>query len=287
MGVPPSPLCASAVEEASLVRFRTDGSREAVPVRLGAAVAAPGGSDDLLLVEGDRLYLPARSHWREGSSVWVDGEVVHPGPYPIEDGTDRIRVLLERAGGYTEFADRIAVRVERFLEQEEPDSAFLRLARERDQILSGADRSYVLMKVRERNALSARVGALLEAGDKRGDVVLRRGDRIVVPRFASIVSVQGEVGAPGLVPYEKGRAFEDYVKAAGDYTSRAYKSRVRVTLAATGRQVGAGETREVLPGDIIWVPTKPERNTWGTVRDLFGVTAAAAAIVLSVVAVKK
>jgi hypothetical protein len=42
-----------------------------------------------------------------------------------------------------------------------------------------------------------------------------------------------------------------------------------------------------LPGDVIWVPTKPERNAWGTIRDLFGVTAAAAAIILSVVAVNK
>jgi len=219
--------------------------------------------------------------------VWVDGEVLRPGPYPIDEGVDRVRALLERAGGYTEFADRIAVRVERVLEFEEPDTAFVRLAMEKDQILSTSERSYVVMKTRERNALSAPVGALLEAGDKRGDVPLRRGDRIVVPRRVSVVSVQGEVRAPGLVPYEKGRSFGDYVKEAGDYTSRAYRSRVRVTLAATGRQVGAGETHEVLPGDIIWVPTKPERNPWGTIRDLFGVTAAATAIVLSVIAVKK
>jgi protein involved in polysaccharide export with SLBB domain len=277
----------AAIEDASLVRFRPDGSREAVPVRLGAAAATPDGSDDLLLAEGDRLYLPARSHWREASTVWVEGEVVRPGPYPIEEGVDRIRAVLEHAGGYTEFADRIAVRVERFVEREEPDSAFLQLAREKDQMLSAAERSYVVMRSRARNALSAPVGALLEAGDMRGDVVLRREDRIVVPRFASVVSVQGEVRAPGLVPYEKGRNLNDYVKAAGGYTSRAYKSRVSVTLASTGRQVGAGETREVLPGDIIWVPTKPERNPWGTIRDLFGVTAAATAIVLSVVAVRK
>ena len=277
----------ASIDGASLVRFGSDGSRESVPVRLGAAVVAPGGSDDLLLMEGDRLYVPARSHWREASYVNVEGEVARPGPYPIEDGVDRIRAVIERAGGYTGLADRMAVRVERTLEQEQPDSAFLRLAREKDQILTTSERSYVVMKTRERNALSAPVGALLEAGDKRGDVSLRRGDRIVVPRLLTVVSVQGEVRAPGFVPYEKGKSYDDYVRAAGDYTSRAYKSRVRVTLASTGRQVGAGETREVLPGDIIWVPTKPERNTWGTVRDLFGVTAAATAIVLSVVAVKK
>jgi len=277
----------ASIDDASLVRFRPDGSREPVPVRLGAAIVAPGGSDDLPLEEGDRLYVPARSHWREASFVRVEGEVARPGPYPIEDGVDQIRAVLERAGGYTDFADRMAVRVERSLEHEEPDSAFLSLARERDQILNATERSYVIMKTRERHALSAPVGAMLEAGDKLGDVALRRGHPIALPRLLSVVSVQGEIRAPGLVPYEKGRGVDHYVEAAGDYTSRAYQSRVRVTLAATGRQVGAGEAREILPGDIIWVPTKPERNPWGTIRDLFGVTAAAAAIVLSVVAVKK
>ncbi|TMQ64379.1 MAG: hypothetical protein E6K79_07795, partial [Candidatus Eisenbacteria bacterium] len=167
-------LPAASIDDASLVRFKPDGSREPVPVRLGAAIMAPGGSDDLPLVEGDRLYVPAKSHWREPSFVRVEGEVARPGPYPIEDGVDRIQSVLERAGGYTDFADRMAVRVERSQEHEEPDSAFLSLARERDQILNATERSYVIMKTRERRALSAPVGALLEAGDKRGDVALRR-----------------------------------------------------------------------------------------------------------------
>lgn len=277
----------AAIDDAALVRFKQDGTREAVSVRLAAAIAAPGGSDDLPIAEGDRLFVPSRSHWREVPYVWVEGEVLRPGPYSIEEGTDRIRSLLERTGGYTEFADRRAVRVERLFELAEPDTAFLRLARERDQILSAGERSYVVMKTRERNALSAPVGALLEAGDARGDVALRRGDRIVVPRQTAVVSVQGEVRAPGHVPYEPGRSVDDYVKAAGEYTSRAYKSRVRITLAATGRQVGVGETKEILPGDVIWVPAKPDRNPWGTIRDIIGVTAAAAAIVLAIEAVNQ
>lgn len=277
----------AAVEEASLVRFKQDGSREAISVRLAAAIATPGGFDDLPVAEGDRLFVPSHAHWREVPYVWVEGEVLRPGPYSIEEGTDRIRSLLLRTGGYTEFADRQAVRVERRFEWAEPDTAFLRLAREKDQILTAGERSYVILRTRERNALSAPVGALLEANDARGDVALRRGDRVVVPRRSAAVSVQGEVGAPGHVPYEPGRSVDDYVKAAGAYTSRAYKSRIRITLSATGRQVGVGESNEILPGDVIWVPTRPDRNPWGTIRDIIGVTAAAAAIVLAIEAVNQ
>jgi protein involved in polysaccharide export with SLBB domain len=277
----------AAIDGASLVRFQPGGARETVPLQLLAALESPGGADDARLAEGDRLFIPARSHWREVPYVWVDGEVARPGPYSLAEGEERIRSLLVRAGGYTVFADSAAVRVERILAGSDPDTAFLRLALDKDQILSPADRSYVLMKSRERNALSAPVGALLSAGDARGDVLLRRGDRIVVPRRVYVVSVQGEVGAPGHVPYEAGRDVDDYVKAAGGYSSRAYKSRVRVTLAATGRQVGVDESRPIMPGDVIWVPTKPERNPWSTIRDIVGVTAAAAAIVLAVEAVNQ
>ncbi len=280
------PLPEAALAEAELARVGPDGAREVIPIRLAEALGSPGGPDDLPLSEGDALYIPGRSHYRENAWVRVEGEVVHPGPYPIEEGVDRVRSVLERAGGFTKLADRALVRVERRALPAEADTAFLGLAHGNGQILSPSDRSYVVLKARERNALSSPVGALLEAGDARGDVALRDGDRIVVPERIPLVSVQGEVRAPGFVPYEPGRRLEHYVRAAGDYTSRAYKSRTRVTLASTGRQVGPGEVREIHPGDTIWIPPKPERNAWGTVRDIVSATAAAAAIVLAVEAVR-
>jgi protein involved in polysaccharide export with SLBB domain len=275
----------AAVEEAQVVHFREGGERATEPVRLAAALAAPGGADDAPLSEGDRLFIPRRSHWRDVPYVWLEGEVARPGPYPIEEGKDRILSVLERGGGFTSEADRGAVSVERVLSSVDPDTMFLRIAQEHDQILSPSERSYLMLRTRERKALSATVGRLLEAGDSLGNVLLYRGDRIFVPRRVFDVSVQGEVRAPGHVPYIEGHNVDYYVKEAGDYTSRAYKSRVKITLAATGRQVGSGDAKALMPGDIVWVPTKPERNPWATIRDIVGVAAAAAAIVIAVEAV--
>jgi hypothetical protein len=36
---------------------------------------------------------------------------------------------------------------------------------------------------------------------------------------------------------------------------------------------------------VIWVPTEPDRNPWGTIRDIVAVTAAAASIIIAVEAV--
>jgi hypothetical protein len=77
----------------------------------------------------------------------------------------------------------------------------------------------------------------------------------------------------------------DYVKEAGSYTGRAYKSRTRVTQATTGSPIWAADVREIRAGDVIWVPTEPDRNPWGTFRDIVAVTAAAASIIIAVEAV--
>jgi protein involved in polysaccharide export with SLBB domain len=264
---------------------RADGTRQTEAVEIARALASPGSEADRPLAEGDRLFIPSRSHWLEGAHVEIEGEVARPGPYPITEGTDHIRSVLERAGGYTQQADRAAVRVERMLKDEEPDSVFLRIALDQELLLTQSDRAYVIAKSRERQALSAHVGLLLESGDARGDIALRDQDRIVVPKHVPYVSVQGEVRSPGYVPYREGWKVDDYIKAAGGTTSRAYMSRTRVTLSLTGRPVAGEDVGPLRAGDVILIPTKPDRNVWGTVRDIVGVVAAAASIVIAVEAV--
>ena len=276
--------------EAALDQAQIQGGKEfqrpeAVPVRVSEALASNGTSADPLLRPGDVLYVPAVAHYLKQDFVIVEGEVTHPGPYPIEDGVTKIRTVLERSGGFTALANRSGVRVERPQAHAPTDSVFLRIANEQGPLLSPVERLYVLTRARERNAISAPVGALLEAGDARGDVALYGGDRIVVPRHLPFVSVQGEVRAPGHVPYREGWKLNDYVKAAGDYTGRAYKSRTRVTQATTGSPIWAADVKEIRTGDVIWVPTEPDRNAWGTFRDIIMVTAAAASVVIAVEAV--
>jgi protein involved in polysaccharide export with SLBB domain len=94
--------------------------------------------------------------------------------------------------------------------------------------------------------------------------------------------VQGEVKAPGHVPFESGRRVSDYIDEAGGYTGRANKGRVRVTLAATGRAVSAGDVGALHAGDIVWVPAREPRSAWGIARDVLTTAAQAATIYLVV-----
>jgi len=274
------PLSEAALPDASLERFDASGNRERTPLRLDLAMANPGGADDVVLQDGDRVFVPARPHWLEGHTVFVAGEVSRPGPYPIESGVDRVRSALARAGGYTAEADSAATRLERSWEGAPRDTAFLRLARDRDAMLTRADREYLVMSWRERRGASAPIGSFLIHGDERGNVVLVDGDLIFVPRRVATVSVQGEVKAPGFVPFLEGKRAGDYVTAAGGYTSHANRGRTRVTLAATGRQVGAQEAGPLRAGDVIWVPTKEEKSGWAAIREILTTAAQIATLYL-------
>jgi protein involved in polysaccharide export with SLBB domain len=259
----------AAPEYAELTRFSARKVPERTALALGTALAAPSGSEDRLLADGDRVFIPSQAHWREGMMVEVVGEVVRPGPYPITEGVDRVRDLLERAGGYTEFAERGAVRIERLFATAQRDSLFLSLARADDHVVSDTDREIAFLATRERHAVAAEIGVLLEQGNESGNTLLLPGDRIVVPPHRPIVSVQGEVRAPGYVHYTPGRKLWDYITDAGGTTKRADCGHVRVTIATTGQHVSASEARELRPQDTIWVPPKRDRSSSERVRDIF------------------
>lgn len=277
-------LARAARDRITLSRQSDPGHREEIPI--SAAAGAPGtDAQDPLLAGGDRLLVLERSHGEEGARVEVLGEVVLPGPYGIVDGVDRLGSVLARTGGFTEWADSNAIRIERNSDSAVRDSAFLRIAREQDALVPPGERDYVIARSRERAAFSLSADGWARSGRSREswkEIPLLDGDRVIVPRPSLTVMVQGEVKAPGHVPFEPGKGVADYVNAAGGYTGRANRSRTRITLAATGRPVDAGDVREVQRGDIIWVPAREPRSPWGVLRDVLTTAAQAATIYLVV-----
>jgi protein involved in polysaccharide export with SLBB domain len=272
----------ASLPDAMLERFVDSVRTERMPVDLSAAQAAPGSDADLELRDGDRLFVPGRSNWKQGASVEVRGEVARPGSYPIAEGVDRARSVLERAGGLTERADTAAAHIQRetTLRAATRDSALFLFDAEREGLLLEQDRQIARVRSLATPAVSADLGALLLRGDARQDVLLLDGDRIVVPRRHPFVIVQGEVKRPGAVSYRAGWRAEDYVREAGGGTHRSDPGHARVTLAATGREVHVKDVAALEPGDVLWVPAKKDRNTWAGVRDVITVAAQLSAIYL-------
>ncbi|HFE53670.1 MAG TPA: hypothetical protein ENK07_09505, partial [Bacteroidetes bacterium] len=103
-------------------------------------------------------------------------------------------------------------------------------------------------------------------GDSTQDVVLQDGDTIDVPRIQRVVEVTGRVARPGDVTYEAGRSVDYYLARAGGVTWDGDRRKTKV-IKATGEIVDDEDVDKLLPGDIIWVPRKPDRDWWKIVRE--------------------
>ena len=87
------------------------------------------------------------------------------------------------------------------------------------------------------------------------DIVLREGDKIVVPVYNGTVKINGEVMYPNTVAFKEGKSVGYYINQAGGYGSKAKKSRTYI-IYMNGDVAKAGRGTKVMPGCEIVVPTK-------------------------------
>ena len=71
-----------------------------VGIELDKALANPGGDDDIVLREGDRIYVPTYN-----GTVKIDGEVLYPNSVAFKDGKNA-KYYIKQAGGYNRYAKK-------------------------------------------------------------------------------------------------------------------------------------------------------------------------------------
>ncbi|HEY6072696.1 MAG TPA: capsule biosynthesis GfcC family protein, partial [Anaerolineales bacterium] len=125
--------------------------------------------------------------------------------------------------------------------------------------------------------------------DSANDVILKNGDKLMVPRITQEVTVIGEVQSPTSHLYSNNLSRNDYIRMSGGTTSRGDKSKVYV-VRADGSVVGGGAawynpiaTVEIQPGDTIVVPLDAQQmrplTVWTSVTQiLYNIAVAVAAV---------
>ena len=99
-----------------------------------------------------------------------------------------------------------------------------------------------------------------------GDVLLRDGDMLLVPKKTQDITVLGEVESPTSHIYRAGLSREDYIAKSGGATQKADRKRIYI-VRANGDVVSGGRrgwfrrsrSVEIRPGDTIVVPLDTER----------------------------
>ena len=75
---------------------------------------------------------------------------------------------------------------------------------------------------------------------------------------------------------------EDYVALAGGFSDRGDRNKVRINRAVTGQSLRARDVQAVVPGDLIWVPERPDTTAWQHLMTLITVAAQVATIMIAV-----
>ena len=130
------------------VRIRRK-SGETVSLNLYQAIIQGDLSQDLVLNDGDLIYLPTLS--KEANRVYVFGEVLKPGAYTFRGSEMRLIDAISEAGGVTPFAYQ-------------------------------ADTRVVRGDITQPEILSANLLRLIENGDRSQNLQLVSGDLVYVPR---------------------------------------------------------------------------------------------------------
>ena len=108
------------------------------------------------------------------------------------------------------------------------------------------------------------------------DVVLREGDRIVVPEYSGTVKISGEVMAPTTVAFRDKEKLDYYIDQAGGWGNNAKKGQTYIVYM-NGTVAKASRKNKPMPGCEIIVPTKAKTNKL-TVAEMVAIGSGTASI---------
>ena len=237
------------------------------------------GTPGFVLMPFDEVSIRKSPAYNELENVSIEGEVMFAGAYTLTKRNTRISDLFYKAGGATNQAYIKGARLIRRTNSTEKArmEAVLKMQREQQQKnllqLAASSNSGNLQQAAEgaKNAELEKfnvpdeypVGIDLAAALKNpgcdDDLVLREGDRLVVPQYTGTVKINGAVMYANTVAYEKGKRASYYIDQAGGFASDAIKSKSYI-IYMNGKVAKVGHGAKVQPGCEIVVPAKLKRK---------------------------
>ena len=238
------------------------------------------GEQGFVLQPFDEVYVRKDPSYTVQQNVSIDGEVTFPGTYTLSHRQTRLTDLVKAAGGATNLAYIHGARLERRTNEAERKRMEAALQMQKEQLqqelmtlaasqTSGSALQQVGQQSKEEEIKKFQVPNTYPVGieldkalaDPNSDanIVLREGDRLILPQYTSTVKVNGAVMYPNTVSYIKGKGVGYYVNAAGGYSRNARKSGAYVIYM--NGMVSKSSKAKVEPGCEIVVPSKIRRRS--------------------------
>ena len=238
------------------------------------------GTPGFILMPFDEVFIRKSPGYTEQQNVTIEGEVLFAGAYTLTKRNARLSDLFKKAGGSTKEAYLKGARLIRKANDTEKArmEAVLKMQREQQQknllqLAASSNSGSNLQQVAEsaKNADLEKFNVpdeypvgidLSEAIKHPGsdeDLVLREGDRLIVPQYNGTVKINGAVMYANTVSYEKGKRASYYIDQAGGFASDAVKNKAYI-IYMNGKVAKVSHGAKVQPGCEIVVPAKLKRK---------------------------
>ena len=237
------------------------------------------GKPGFVLMPFDEVYVRKSPAYMEQKNVSVEGEVMFAGDYALPVNNTRLSDLFKRAGGSNGLAyirgarlmrkateaEKARMRTALQMEKEQQQKNLLMLAASSNsgnlqQAAEGAkDANISKFNVPDEYPVGIDLEAAMSKPGSDADMVLREGDRLIVPQYNGTVKVNGAVMYANTVAYESGKRASYYINQAGGYANDAVKGRTYI-IYMNGKVAKLKGSTKVQPGCEIVVPAKLKRK---------------------------
>lgn len=239
------------------------------------------GTPGFILQPFDEVFVRRSPGYIEQQHVKVEGEIAFAGSYVLTNKGMRLSDLVKAAGGITKEAYALGAHLERTLTPAEKvkQQTLLKFAVSGDSVdmrkLDLGDTQRVGINLEE---------ALKNPGSNQWDIVLRDGDRLVIPQYNNTVSINGQVMYPNTVAYRDKAKLSYYIEQAGGYGQRA-KSKHVFAVNMNGTVTRIRSAKDITPGCTILVPSKQRRKgmSFGEILSLGTMTATLGTVIATLV----
>ena len=237
------------------------------------------GQPGFTLMPFDEAFVRRNPSYSEQQNIQITGEVMFPGTYTLDRRSMRLTDLLKAAGGTTDLAYIYGAKLERKaneterarmeavmkMQQEELQQQLLQLAASSQgnniQQMSSEAKQQQLQKfqVPDYYPVGIELDKALADPTSDANIVLRAGDRLLLPQYTATVKINGAVMYPNTVSYLKGKSAKYYISAAGGFSQNARKSNAYV-IYMNGMVAKLSQGAKIQPGCEIVVPSKISRK---------------------------
>lgn len=227
------------------------------------------GTPGFKLMPFDEVYVRKSPGYYKQQNVVVEGEVMFSGTYTLSKKNQRLSDLIKSAGGVNDRGYIAGARLERKVNEserarmeavlkkakEEAEQMEIEAAKENKKIDLKDSEKIKKFEIPEFYSVGIELDKALANPGYDADIVLREGDKIIVPQYNGTVKINGAVMYPNTVGFQKGKKAKYYINQAGGFSEKAKKSQTYIVYM-NGTIAKVSQNAKPKPGCEIVVPEK-------------------------------